>query len=196
MPAPSEERELVQRLLDRDKRAWHDFVCQYQDLVYWRVTHAAKQLRGDVDRTLIEDICAEVFASLLANDLASLRRFEGRSSLATWLAVIARRVCLKYLQRQPAELVCDPNTFAENSHRRTRHDSLDVLDSLIEAEDRQRLADSIERLQQSDRQILKMYYDQRLSYSEISRRMGISINTVGPKLHRAQTRLRRMLRFK
>jgi len=44
-----------------------------------------------------EDLAAEVMLTLLQDDFAVLRRFQGKSSLATYLAVIARRVVVRQL---------------------------------------------------------------------------------------------------
>jgi len=40
---------------------------------------------------------------------------------------------------------------------------------------------------------LRMFFMEGLSYAQISRDLGISINSVGPKLQRAQQRLRRLM---
>lgn len=192
MPPP-DELDLVRRLLARDRAAWGQFVCRYQGLVLSRVQRTATDQRGYIGRADAEDICAEVFASLLANDLSSLRGFEGRSSLATWLAVIARRVCLKQLSRIPLD--CQLKCAASDAlHEVSTTAAGDALQQLIQAEDRARLRAKIDCLRVSDREILNLFYEEGLGYSEISRRLGISVNTVGPKLHRAQSRLRKLLR--
>jgi len=40
---------------------------------------------------------------------------------------------------------------------------------------------------------LVYYFDQKLSYAEIGRQLGITENAVGPKLHRAQQRLKKIM---
>ena len=158
-----------------------------------RVQRTATDQRGYLSRADADDICAEVFASLLANDLSSLRRFEGRSTLATWLAVIARRVCLKQLSRAAmshGSAYCVNEDVGDAQPVK----GADALQQLIQAEDRDRLRAKINCLQHADREILNLFYTEGLGYTEISRRLGISVNTVGPKLHRAQTRLRKLLR--
>jgi predicted DNA-binding protein YlxM (UPF0122 family) len=72
----------------------------------------------------------------------------------------------------------------------------EVLADLIRREDILHLRHTLNRLSESDRRVLQLYYIENLAYAEISRRLSISVNTVGPKLHRAQQRLKRLLHSK
>jgi RNA polymerase sigma factor (sigma-70 family) len=45
------------------------------------------------------------------------------------------------------------------------------------------------------RQMLELYYDQSLTVTEISRRLGVHTSTVSRTLERARQRLRRCLRY-
>ena len=189
-----EERRLVAALIARDRSAWSEFVERFQGLVYARVARTALEFSRHLDRSAIEDISAEIFAALVENDFASLRRFEGRSSLATWLAVISRRSCLKWMQKgsQRQEL-------ANQRIDDVRHGDIagggseDILAAMIQTEDRLRLRTMLNRLNDGDRSVLRMFFLDGLSYVEISRDLGISINSVGPKLQRAQARLRNLM---
>ena len=162
--------------------------------MYARVARTALEFSRHLDRSAIEDISAEIFAALVENDFASLRRFEGRSSLATWLAVISRRSCLKWMQKgsQRQEL-------ANQRIDDVRHGDIagggseDILAAMIQTEDRLRLRTMLNRLNDGDRSVLRMFFLDGLSYVEISRDLGISINSVGPKLQRAQARLRNLM---
>ena len=185
---------MVAALIARDRSAWSEFVERFQGLVYARVARTALEFSRHLDRSAIEDISAEIFAALVENDFASLRRFEGRSSLATWLAVISRRSCLKWMQKWSQR--------QERANQRiddVRQDDIagggseDILAAMIQTEDRLRLRTMLNRLNDGDRSVLRMFFLDGLSYVEISRNLGISINSVGPKLQRAQARLRNLM---
>lgn len=189
-----EERRLIAALVARDRGAWSEFVERFQGLVYARVARAALEFNRRLDRSEIEDIRAEIFAALIENDFASLRRFEGRSSLATWLAIIARRSCLKWMRKK--------NHRDEHANQRiddvspggvAEGGSEDILAALIQTEDRVRLQTMLGRLNDGDRTVLRMFFMDGLSYADISRNLGISTNAVGPKLQRAQKRLRQLM---
>ena len=179
---------MIQALVARDRNAWCRFVERFQGLVYARVARTAVEYNYRLDRADLEDICAEVFACLITNDFSSLRRFQGRSSLATWLTVVARRVCVRYLQRNRTQTQVQ-EAFDDTAGQAPR----DALAALVEAEDTRRLYATLDRLSATDQSVLRMFYLDDLSYAEISKRLSISINTVGPKLQRAQKRLRLLM---
>ena len=66
----------------------------------------------------------------------------------------------------------------------------------LPAEERTQLQACMAQLKQTDRLALVMYFDQKLSYAEIGRALGITENAVGPKLHRAQKRLRKLMKVR
>ena len=189
-----DERRLIAALVARDRKAWSEFVERFQGLVYARVARTALEFNASLDRSAIEDIRAEIFAALIENDFASLKRFEGRSSLATWLAIIARRNCIRWMYKR--------NRRQEQANQRidevlqenvTGGGSADILAALIQTEDGLQLQAMLNRLNDGDRSVLRMFFMDGLSYAQIGRDLGISINSVGPKLQRAQKRLRRLM---
>ena len=189
-----DERRLIAALVARDRTAWSEFVERFQGLVYARVARTALEFNRRLDRSAIEDICAEVFAALVENDFSSLRRFEGRSSLATWLAIVARRSCLKWMQKKRHRQEYANRRIEDVQPREITQDgSEDILAALIQTEDGHRLRTMLGRLNDGDRSVLRMFFMDGLSYAEIGRDLGISINSVGPKLQRAQKRLRQLM---
>jgi len=189
-----EERRLIAALVARDRSAWSEFVARFQGLVYARVARTALEFNRQLDRSAIEDICADIFAALVENDFASLRRFEGRSSLATWLAIIARRSCLKWMQKKTQRHERASQRIDEVSQGEiTGEGSADILAAMIQTEDQARLRMMLGRLKDGDQSVLRMFFLDGLSYAEIGRELGITTNAVGPKLQRAQKRLRQLM---
>src|SRR3954462_14218501 len=86
------DRSLLDRCLNRQPRAWEDFVDRFLGLVVHVINHTAQGLSITVSGHDLEDLASEVMMAILADDHAVLRRFRGQSSLATYLTVIARRV--------------------------------------------------------------------------------------------------------
>jgi RNA polymerase sigma-70 factor (ECF subfamily) len=186
-----DEQRLIRELVARDCDAWQHFVERFQGLVYARTSRTALECNLRLDRADIDDLCAEVFACLVADDFATLRRFEGRSKLATWLSVIARRTTLRRLSQRR-----DINSFSGNDPDRideNTNQNLDALSRMIDEENAERLHTMMTRLGDGDQWILRMFYLDGLSYREISERMDLAVNTIGPKLQRAQKRLKKLL---
>lgn len=161
---------------------------RYQDVVYSRIRVTCISSRIEIDASDCDDICAEVFAVLLARDMSCLKRFRGDSSIATWISVIAKRVCLRQLQKISRSITKPVNNIEKETGAEESH-----VSQLILKEEISHLWINVKKLGYGDQQVLNMYFREELSYAEISQRMGISVNTVGPKLHRAQKRLKKLM---
>ena len=91
---------LVQRLILREESAWHEFVTSYDRLIQQRSRATCTEVGmppGQSD--MAAEISAEVYATLVARDMESLKQFSGRSRISTWLFVVVRRIALRHLAR-------------------------------------------------------------------------------------------------
>ena len=96
------DRTLLQRCLARQPGAWNDFVDRFLGLIYHTVHHTAHLRSVELRPEDTEDVAAEILLQIIANDFKVLREFKGSCSLATYLAVIARRICVHELARRTA----------------------------------------------------------------------------------------------
>ena len=104
------ELSLIRELVNQDAHAWQTFTATYQNLIYARVRQTLSECQFSLSAA--DDVCADVFAELLDNRCASLRSFQGRSRLSTWLSVVTRRICLRFVTRQrpaPSMRLSDPS---------------------------------------------------------------------------------------
>jgi RNA polymerase sigma-70 factor (ECF subfamily) len=189
-PTPAAELELVRRLVGGDQRAWGEFVTRFQRLVWTCIRRTSERYRLELSTADLEDTVADVFAALLERDCAALRRFEGRCSLATWLIVISRRRCQRRVRKRFHRPV--PFTDGDGTAAKLAAE-VDPLEDLIRREDQQLVRIAFDRLSPADRRVLELHHHQQLGYAEIGRELGIAMNSVGPRIHRAQQRLRKLL---
>jgi RNA polymerase sigma-70 factor, ECF subfamily len=181
------DRNLLERCLNRKPRAWEDFVDRFMGLVIHVVNHTAQARSVRLTPEDRDDLCAEVFLTIVGNDFALLRNFRSQSSLATYLTVVARRIVVREMLRrkttarlsegsaqQAAESVPDPHPGVE--HR------------LIDHEEVQRL---LSGLQGTEAQVVRMYHLEGKSYQEIGKLVGMPENSIGPILSRARNKMRR-----
>jgi RNA polymerase sigma-70 factor (ECF subfamily) len=176
------DRSLLQRCLARKPRAWEDFVDRFMGLVIHVVNHSAqcRSLRlAAEDR---EDLVAQVFLTVVKDDLAVLRNFRGDSSLATYLTVIARRVVVRELLKQPASVQIDTVEPGVGSA---------ASQSTNGVEDREEIERLLEELDGAEAEIVRLYHLEGKSYHEISTAVGMPENSVGPTLSRARSKMRR-----
>lgn len=176
------DRQLLQRCLARQQRAWEDFVDRFLGLVVHVVNHAAHSRSIAVSAHDLEDLVADVFAAIVAEDFAVLRRFRGQSSLATYLTVVARRVVVKELLKR--RIV----PYHADGEIENVEDGGEVPEErLANREEVQRL---LSELHGAEADIVRLYHLEYKSYHEISRQMGIPENTIGPTLTRARAKMR------
>ena len=149
----------------------------------------ARELNRPLAAPDAEDLCAEVFSRLVADHYAALRRFEGRSTLSTWLCVITRRLVLRRLvaagrePSQPGAQIPPLETLPANSAE-------EPLEIIISDEDRALLAAGLAQLGEKHRQIARLFYIDGCSYREISQRLSMPMNSIGPTLARIHEKLR------
>jgi RNA polymerase sigma-70 factor (ECF subfamily) len=175
------DRTLLQRCLQHQPGAWNDFVDRFLGLIYHVIHYTAYLRSSPLSPEDVEDVAAEVLLQVVADDYKALRQFRGNSSLATYLTVIARRTCVHELTRRlTAREAAAP--AARPAEERPR--AAVGLESLEEV---QKL---LRRLPAREREVVRMFYLEGRSYEEISTRLHIPVNTIGPVLSRARKKLR------
>lgn len=185
MAVSGADRALLYRCLHRESGAWNDFVDRYLGLIYHVIHHTA-HLRSVVLRPEdVEDVAAEVLLQLVANDYAALRQFQGKSSLATYLTVIARRICVHELAKRASAARIrsegDGKSVLQQEARPAVETGLDNIEEV------HRL---LARLPKKAREVVRLYYLEGRTYEEISSELDIPVNSIGPVLSRAKQALR------
>jgi RNA polymerase sigma-70 factor (ECF subfamily) len=184
--------ELVQRLVAGDAAAWRTLVLRYERLVLSRVLATGRELNHSLAAADAEDLCAEVFSRLVASDYAALKRFEGRSTLSTWLSVITRRIVARRLaaaRSEPARAAHGEGPLETLVSGRFE----EPWAAMISAEDAARLAGGIARLATRHQELARLFYVEGRTYREISQRLAIPVNSIGPTLARIHKKLRKHL---
>ena len=166
MALTNTDRELIRRCLTRQPGAWNDFVDRYLGLVY-HVIHHTSHLRSTPLRPEdVEDLGAEVLLQIVAGDYAVLRQFRGASSLATYLTVIARRICVQELAKRGAARDVQPAADNGALNEVEEPDGAKGLESLEEVEK------LLGKLPSRERRVVRLYYIEGRNYEEISTQTG------------------------
>ena len=182
------DRQLIDRCLARKPRAWEDFVDRFMGLVVHVINHTAQARSMRLAAEDKEDLCAEVFLTIIRDDFALLRHFRGQCSLATYLAVVARRVIVRHLlQRQISVNLGD----AALQHAATHANSNGSHREGEARENQEEVERMLAGLDGDEARVVRMYHLEGKSYREISSAVGIAENSVGPTLSRAREKMRR-----
>lgn len=175
------DRNLLERCLTRKPRAWEDFVDRFMGLVVHVVNHTAQARSLNLSREDREDLCAAVFLEVVKDDFAALRRFRRGSSLATYLAVIARRIVVRKLV---------PEASAAHANGKP-HDPPGDDSPVQRIADRDEVERLMHELDGPEAEAVRMYHLEGKSYREIGVHVGLAENSVGPMLTRARDKMRK-----
>jgi RNA polymerase sigma-70 factor, ECF subfamily len=181
------DRDLLKRCLAHQPGAWNDFVDRFLGLVYHVIHHTAHLRSTPLRPEDVEDLAAEVLLQIVSGDYAVLRQFRGNSSLATYLTVIARRICVHELSRRyaarevqpPAQQAQLDEIEDEEVPRSPGLESLEEVEKLLS------------KLPSREREVVRLHYIEGRSYEEISSELNIPVNSIGPILSRARKKLRK-----
>ena len=177
------DRQLISRCLERETEAWCEFVDRYMGVVFHVIQHAAHMRNVSITKEETEDLAADVMATIVDGNFKILRRFRGKSSLASYLAVIARRVVVNKLARRA---IYERKLQAAKQN----HEDRQVPPELkIDNEDE--VHRMLDQLDGRDAELIRAYYLDQKSYGEIAQELSIPENTIGPTLSRLREHLRR-----
>ena len=172
------DRNLLKRCLAEKPGAWRDFVDRYIGLFIHVVNHTAHTRSVKLRQEDLDDLCAEVFVALLADNYAILRRFRGRSSLATYLTVIARRIIVRQMtRRRMAEQLGHVD-----SHQTSLEQAKSIRNEFQRIEDREEVEEILNDLPPRDAKIVRAFHLDGKSYREISESLKVPENSIGPTL--------------
>lgn len=184
------DRDLLKRCLAHEPGAWNDFVDRYLGLIYHVIHHTAHLRSMPLRAEDTEDLAAEVLLQIVGGDYAVLRQFRGGCSLATYLTVIARRICVHELARRGAAREVQPGEDDKGQPRRVEPAEEDGaraqgLESLEEVEK------LLSKLPSREREVVRLHYLEGRTYEEISIELNVPVNSIGPILSRARKKLRK-----
>jgi RNA polymerase sigma-70 factor (ECF subfamily) len=180
------DKKLLDRCLANEPGAWKDFVDRFHGLFVHVVNHTAHVRSVRLSQDDVDDLCAEVFLTLLANNYAVLQHFQGRCSLATYLSVIARRAVVKEMtHRRKAE------ALGHVSVHQSAIDQADLAPSELQrVANHDEIQQMLDNLPTMDAEVIKQFHLEGRTYREISSELGIPENSIGPTLTRARAKLR------
>ena len=144
-----------------------------------------------------EDLTQEVFVKINQ----ALKTFRGESQLSTWIYRIATNVALDRLRspsfQRMVQKRASNNLIAEGKIETkglwTGEKTLSVEQQLIRQEMHSCIRKMVENLPENYRTVLVLSEFEELKDQEIAEILGLSLNTVKIRLHRARAQLRKEL---
>jgi RNA polymerase sigma-70 factor, ECF subfamily len=178
----SDEAALVRRVQARDEMAFREIVERYQSKVF-SIIYGILRNRNDA-----EDIAQQVFAKVYF----SLKNFDFRSSLLTWIYKITVNECYDYLRKKRVRKLVYESDFSEEDALRMEN-SETVIDQRQPMDTRLAQRDLVlkllDKLSEEDRTLLLLKEVEGHSVEELSQMTGMNENTIKVKLFRARQKL-------
>ena len=172
--------QLIRRILDGDDGAFTTLVQKYQKSVH------ALAWRKVGDFHVAEEITQDTFLQVYKK----LGALKNPNQFAGWLYVIANRLCINWVQRRkptmqsledtPMEEI-EESSYAHHISTERETEATERRDTIVKK--------LLEKLPESERTVVTLYYLGEMSAKEISRFLGVSVNTITSRLQRARRRL-------
>ena len=150
--------------------------------VFFAVTKPRQTKTNDIDA--IKQVFSKIYFSI--------RNFDFRSSLLTWIYKITVNECYDYLRKKRVrKLVYESDFSEEDAQRMQNTDSAIQQGPAVDTQLAQRdlVLKLLAKLSQDDRMLLLMKEVEGHSVEELSRMTGTNENTIKVKLFRARQKL-------
>jgi RNA polymerase sigma-70 factor (ECF subfamily) len=173
------EVELVSLLKAGDEMAFRELVERYESKIH-SVTYGILRNREDAD-----EIAQEVFAKVYF----SIKGFDARSSLYSWIYRIAVNECYSYLRKNRLNLVYESDSADDTLAMRMQMiaDGYPTPDRA--AMQRDLINRLLERIPEDDRLLLIWKEVEGFSIAELSQMTGLNEATVKVRLFRTRQKL-------
>jgi RNA polymerase sigma-70 factor (ECF subfamily) len=184
----ADERLVVAAAKNGDELAFESLFKRYQRSIF---ALALRYTRGREDA---EDVVQETFQKAFVH----LQKFEGKSSLSTWLTRIAINQALMLLRsrRGQHELPIDDSSSHEATPALELADtSPDPEASYLQTEKTQSLSAAMRQLRPGMREAIELRELGELSNRDTAAHMGVSIGTVKARVFQARRKLAKTLRL-
>jgi len=178
----NEEFALVRRVQAGDQLAFREVVERYQTKVH-SIIYGILRNRNDA-----EDIAQQVFTKVYF----SIRAFDSRSSLLTWIYKITVNECYDYLRKRRVRKLVYESDFSEEDANHLAHSNA-AVDSQPSVESelagREYVLKLLAKVSEEDRSLLLLKEVEGHSVEELAEMTGMNQNTIKVKLFRARQKL-------
>ncbi|GEM_PF-701028 len=173
--------QLIRRVLSGDDKAFDILVGKYQKSVHALVWRKVE------DFHYAEEITQDTFLQAYRK----LSTLKNPHQFAGWLYVIANRLCIDWIRKQKPAMQSLEETSVKEIDSITYERYVEEDRELEAAEHRHEIVKKLlEKLPESERTVMTLYYLGEMTTKEISKFLGVSVKTISSRLRRARERLK------
>lgn len=172
------DTELINKVLGGDKAAYADLMKLHQRFVF------TLALRFTKNREDAEEIAQDCFVKAYR----SLNTFRNTSKFSTWLYSIVYTTAMTFLRKKRLDV---QSLDAEGVLPKVENRVSDLNADEVEHKSKMVFVNrAIDQLLPDDAAVITLFYQGEQSLEEIGQALGMEVNTVKVKLHRARHRLK------
>lgn len=186
------ERELVDRLIAAEERAWQEFVRRYDRAVIDAITKVINPFSRAVPSDLYADARSNFYAKLVANDMKVLRSFDHDRGVkfSSWLYNVAKTTAYDSLRATKASHRSLAGTSAiEAWESSAESEFVGPERQYLGREELRELAVQVGKLSERDQELFRLTWVEGLDPEEVAAAMNVSMSAVYTRRHRIKREL-------
>ena len=182
------DEELVRRYANGENKAFDVILERYQNRLYSYIFYFVK------NEELTEDIFQETFVKAITT--IKQQRYTENGKFISWLTRIAHNMIIDNFRQERYENTVSNDVDDRDLLNNSRLADGNVEDRMVLSQIHADVCRMVELLPENQREVVQMRFYKGLSFKEISKQTGVSINTALGRMRYAILNLRRIAQEK
>ena len=182
------DEELVRRYANGENKAFDVILERYQSRLYSYIFYFVK------NEELTEDIFQETFVKAITT--IKQQRYTENGKFISWLTRIAHNMIIDNFRQERYENTVSNDVDDRDLLNNSRLADGNVEDRMVLSQIHADVCRMVELLPENQREVVQMRFYKGLSFKEISKQTGVSINTALGRMRYAILSLRRIAQEK
>ena len=182
------DEELVRRYANGENKAFDVILERYQSRLYSYIFYFVK------NEELTEDIFQETFVKAITT--IKQQRYTENGKFISWLTRIAHNMIIDNFRQERYENTVSNDVDDRDLLNNSRLADGNVEDRMVLSQIHADVCRMVELLPENQREVVQMRFYKGLSFKEISKQTGVSINTALGRMRDAILNLRRIAQEK
>lgn len=170
--------EIINKCLEGDDSAFEELVTRYKRLIF----NTSYRMLGSYEEA--EDASQEAFIRMYR----SLKRYDPQYKFSTWAVRITTNYCLDLLRKRKGDTVPIEEQY------NLKDEGLTPEEEYVRHEKQQMVIKAVDSLPPKYKELIILFHNRGLSYSEIMEVTGESLTIVKNRLYRARQMLKDILK--
>ncbi|MDG1036538.1 MAG: sigma-70 family RNA polymerase sigma factor [Crocinitomicaceae bacterium] len=183
-----DDRELVSAYINGDEKAFEALLLRHKDRIYRFINMKVR------DGALAQDIFQDAFIKIVNTLKAGNYNEEGK--FLPWAMRIAHNLVIDYFRKNnKVKLISESSSQRDdfNIFHTIKQQDASIQDQITKGELESQMVELVEYLPEAQRDILRMRIFKEMSFKDIAKLEGISINTALGRMRYALINLRKMI---